>query len=335
MKKIIDIPTGKIIIDEYSRGPLETLTIGDYGKSKNIKAHFLGFDKEINGVANGKCMPLSEKWVMTLSTQYGCQMSCLFCDAHNIKFGGNASFWDLKRQLMNARNEYPNVGYTDRLNIHFARMGEPVHNAENVFNFSRWLADKRAFQNETGLRVETIHPVFTTMCPRTPNNNSRTRQAIEQWVHMKNNAFNGQAGLQLSINTTHNEARDKMFNNLSMGLADIANMCRSLPDPLGRKYCLNFAVTDTTEINPYILQDHFDKNKFMLKITPIHNNNACRENGFETKEGYSSYSAYRDIERSLVGNGWDVLVFVPSMDEENGCVTCGNAILGGSELKLS
>lgn len=333
MKKVIDIPTGKIIIDEYSRGPLETLTIGDYGKSKNIKAHFLGFDKEINGVANGKCMSLSEKWVMTLSTQYGCQMNCTFCDAHNVKFGGNASFWDLKQQLMNARNEYPNVGYTDRLNIHFARMGEPVHNADNVFNFSRWLADKRAFQNETGLRVETIHPVFTTMCPRTSSDNKKTKDAVLQWAHIKNNLFNGQAGLQLSINSTLDSARDTMFNGLSMSLKEIAEMCDELPMPLGRKYCLNFAVSDDTVMQAYILGELFHKDKFMIKITPIHNNNACRENNIRTSEGYASYRPYRALEQRLVDRGWDVLVFVPSMDEENGCVTCGNAILGGSEIK--
>lgn len=334
MKKVIELPTGKIIIDNYSKGELETLTIGDYGKSKNIKADFLGFTDEINGVSNGKCLPLSEKWVMTLSTQYGCQMACRFCDAHKVKFGGNASFYDLKTQLLNARNEYPNIGYTDRLNIHFARMGEPVHNAENIFNFSRWLADKRAFQNDTNLRVETIHPVFTTMCPKSSAGNKKTIEIVNQWVDMKNNLFNGQAGLQLSINTTDVRERNYMFNNLSMSLRDIAQMCRNLPIPLGRKYCLNFAVTNDTVIDAAVLNELFDKEKFMLKITPIHNNKACIENGYETKEGYSSYAPYRDMEKDLTANGWDVLVFVPSMDEENGCVTCGNAILGGSELKL-
>ena len=33
--------------------------------------------------------------------------------------------------------------------------------------------------------------------------------------------------------------------------------------------------------------------------------------------------------------GFDVLVFVPSIDEEDGLVTCGNAILGGSTLKYN
>lgn len=330
MKKIIDLPTGKIIIGDYSKGRLETLSIGDYGKSKNIKADFLGFTDEIKGVGNGKIKRLSEKWVVTLSTQYGCSMKCRFCDAPNVKFNGNATFDDLKTQLMNARAQYWDVSYTDRLNIHFARMGEPVFNKENVFNFARWLSDKRAFQHYTKLAVETIHPVFTTMCPDV----RQTRGAIEEWCHIKNHLFNGQAGLQLSINTTDKNKRDFMFSGLSMSLAKIANVARDLPRPLGRKYCLNFAISDDHDINPYILLDHFSPTDWMIKITPIHNNTACEENGFCTTNGYINYDAYRNIEKSLINAGYDVLIFVPSMDEENGAISCGNAILGGSKIKL-
>jgi 23S rRNA (adenine2503-C2)-methyltransferase len=326
--KTIELPTGKIIIDEYSKGELETLSIGDYGKSKNIKADFLGFHNEVNGVPNGNCLPLSEKWVMTLSTQYGCAMKCTFCDAHQVKYAGNASFEDLKKQLILARNAFPDVAYTDRLNIHFARMGEPVFNNSNVFDFAHWLADKKIFQRDIKLRVETIHPVFTTMCPRV----KETESVIKKWTAIKNYTFNGQAGLQLSINTTDDDARNKMFNGLAMTLSDIAKI--KLEEPLGRKYCLNFAITDDTIIDEVKLKQLFDPEKWMVKITPIHNNNACAMNNMKTTDGYSSYTAYKSHEERLKAVGFDVLVFVPSLDEENSTITCGNAILGGSKIKL-
>ena len=56
------IPTGYLFADDYSKGRLETLSIGDYGKRRNVKADFLGYTDEIHGVENGPCMPLSEKW---------------------------------------------------------------------------------------------------------------------------------------------------------------------------------------------------------------------------------------------------------------------------------
>jgi 23S rRNA (adenine2503-C2)-methyltransferase len=81
------------------------------------------------------------------------------------------------------------------------------------------------------------------------------------------------------------------------------------------------------------LADLFDPARFMVKITPIHNNNACRDNNIATIGGYDSYLSYSEPEARLKEAGFDVLVFVPSMDEEDGLVTCGNAVLGGGELR--
>ena len=46
------IPTGYLFVDDYEKGKLETLSIGDYGKKANVKADFLGYTDEINGVSN-------------------------------------------------------------------------------------------------------------------------------------------------------------------------------------------------------------------------------------------------------------------------------------------
>lgn len=329
--KIFDLPTGKLFTDTYEKGELETLSIGDYGKQHNIKADFLGFTKEINGVPNMETMPLSEKWVITLSTQYGCAMNCTFCDVPNIKYNGNVSFEDLKKQLYSAISLYPNVKYTDRLNIHFARMGEPIFNKE-VFKFAWWLYKyKQTIQEDTGLRIETLHPVLTTMLP---NQFKHLEDKLNEWCEIKNELYNGQAGLQLSINSTDEEQRNKIFNKHQLSLRELSRITNRLPDPIGRKYCLNFAYSTDFIVDAQRLVDLFDPNKFMCKITPIHNNNSCARNNIKTDGGYYSYHPYRQVEEDLKEVGFDALVFVPSMDEENGCITCGNAILGGSKLNL-
>jgi 23S rRNA (adenine2503-C2)-methyltransferase len=125
-----------------------------------------------------------------------------------------------------------------------------------------------------------------------------------------------------------------MFKNHSLSLKDISKLVEEIQEPVGRKYCLNFAYADEYEIDSKKLSDLFDPDLFMVKITPIHNNNSCRENGIKTTNGYESYKKYEEIENNLVESGFDTLVFIPSMDEENGCITCGNAILGGSTLRL-
>jgi 23S rRNA (adenine2503-C2)-methyltransferase len=326
------IPTGYLFTGEYSKGQLEALSIGDYGKHHNVKADFLGYTREIEGVPNTSCMPLSEKWVITLSTQYGCPMKCSFCDVPNIPFRGNASFDDLQNQFFDALSLFPNVRYTERLNIHFARMGEPIFN-ENVFKFATWLADNKPYiQIKANLRIEVIHPVLTTSCPK---NFDRFEERLNWWSGIKNDHFNGQAGLQLSINSTSDEQRDKMFRGMQMSLEDIASVVKYLPPPISRKYCLNFAYSTDFEIDADRLRYYFDPNKFMCKITPIHNNNACRSNNIATVGGYESYHPYRQVEKDLKDAGFDVLVFVPSIDEEDGLVTCGNLITGGGKLKTT
>lgn len=329
----IELPTGYLIVDDYSHGKLETLSIGDYGKDKNIKADFLGYSNEVNGVPNGPVKPLQEKWVITLSTQFGCPMKCTFCDVPNVGYHGNATFADLKKQFYSALSVFKGVKYTDRLNIHFARMGEPSFNSF-VFTFSSFLAkDKRKIQDETGIRIETIHPVVSTMCPK--HKGDLIKNNIRLWAkNYKNILFNGQAGLQLSINSTSNEQRDKMFNGCSMSLEEISEMVKDFDSPLGRKYCLNFAYASGNEVNGEKLAKLFDPDKWMVKITPIHNNTSCRQNNIQTIDGYSSYQPYKIPEENFKNAGFDVLVFVPSQDEEDSCITCGNAILGGSQLKV-
>lgn len=326
MPKTITIPTGYLFTSECSRGELETLSIGDYGKSHNVKADFLGYTSEINGVPNTTCMPLSEKWVITVSTQFGCSMDCKFCDCPQVQFRGNATFEDLKSQVYAAIRKFPNVKYTERLNLHFARMGEPIYN-KAVFEFAKWLYNhKPKIQQDTGLRIETIHPVLTTSLPeKLPGMGDR----IVEWCHIKNNIYNGQAGLQLSINSTNDAQRDEMFNGKSLNLSGISKICEALPPPISRKYCLNFALASNYEVDASKLADLFDPEMFMVKITPIHNNTACRQNGIETTDGYEYYLPYKQAEEDLKAAGFDVLVFVPSMDEEDGLVTCGNVVLSG------
>lgn len=330
MNTINTLPTGYLFTDTYSKGELETLSIGDYGKKHNVKADFLGYTNEIAGVPNTACMPLSEKWVITLSTQYGCIMKCNFCDVPNIDFRGNATFHDLKAQLYNAISLFPNVAYTERLNIHFARMGEPIFN-DAVLDFAEWLYnDKQALERDAGLRVEVVHPVLTTSLPR---RYKKLKNKILYWCAIKNDIYNGQAGLQFSINSTDERQRTEMFGDEQIGLSDLAKIADEMPEPIGRKYCLNFAYSTDYIIDADLLSILFDREKFMVKITPIHNNTACRDNGIKTIGGYDSYLPYKGPEEALKAAGFDVLVFVPSLDEEEGLVTCGNVILGGSELK--
>lgn len=319
----IEVPTGNIMIVEGEKGKLEVLSLGDYGRTNNVKAQFLGLNRDIDGVENGICMPLEEKWVVTLSTQYGCNSACKFCDVPKVGKGINATYDDMKGQIEAALSLHPEVTGTKRLNIHYARMGEPSWNP-NVLKLSYDL--HKIIRPYIGNSL--IHPVFTTMCP---NRNKKLFSMLQEWTNdIKNDLFRGDAGLQLSINSTSDEQRNDMFSGNALSLKEISDIVRDLPMPRGRKYDLNFALADNYEVDAHKLRELFSPEKFMIKITPLHMTHSCKENDIKTSDGYTSFVPYQKVELDLIEAGFDVLIFVPSSDEDEGRITCGNAILSGS-----
>jgi 23S rRNA (adenine2503-C2)-methyltransferase len=118
---------------------------------------------------------------------------------------------------------------------------------------------------------------------------------------------------------------------MSLSLAEISELASRLPMPVGRKYTLNFAVTANTILDAKKLSSLFDKEKFIVKITPIHETKSAVENGFDVTTSYDDYDVYRQFERPLVAEGWDVIVFVPSKEEDGDRITCGNALIASTK----
>ena len=318
--KVIYTHTGKIYVD-FGKN-LEFLTVGDYGKENNIKADFLGLTKEIHGVEH-KDVDLSYKWVATISTQKGCMMNCEFCDCPKFGFKGNVSETEMEYMIQTIlENEECNA--TDRFNVHFARMGEPTFN-KSVLSFTEYKLREIV---RTYIKAKTIHPVVSTMMPKGNNN---LVEFLNDWCRIKNEVYKGEAGLQLSINSTDDIQRRTQFNNKCHTLVDISKIAENLPDPIGRKYTLNFAVTKDTILDASKLSNLFDNKKFIVKITPIHETHAAIDNGYDVGTTYTDYDVYRQFEQPLLDKGWDVIVFVPSKEEDSDRITCGNALI--SEMK--
>lgn len=321
--KKIKVPTGEIYTAEGEKGTLEFLTVGDYGKQANIKADFLGITRELNGVPNGEVQPLTEKWVVTISTQYGCSMGCKFCDVPKVGPGRNATKQDMIDEVLTALEEHPEVKGTKRLNIHFARMGEPTWNPKVI---EAAVEIRRMASIHFGHSV-LIHPVVSTMLPA---NNYKLNDFLWDWAQrIKNDAYDGDAGLQFSINSTDDEQRKYLFSGSSLTLGQISDLADRLPKPKGRKYTLNFALADDSIIEGKVLASLFDPERWICKITPLHRTSSAEQNGIRTTGGYEAFTPYKAVEDDLKAHGFDVIVFVPSYDEDDGLITCGNAILSG------
>ena len=315
--KNIKVPTGNILIVNGDKGNLEMLSLGDYGKEVNVKCDAMGLHRSIAKVNHGGLLPLEEKWVLTVSTQYGCSMGCTFCDVPKVGPGKNASFNDLIKQVLTGIKLHPEIESTKRLNVHFARMGEPTWNP-NILDATKWL--------KTHIDPEyKIHPVVSTMMPK---RNEWLKTFIHTWMRMKNRLLHGEAGLQLSINSTNENERNIMFNNNASSLEEISKIMDGII-PNGRKITLNFAIADY-EIDPCILLKYFDPDDYIIKLTPMHKTSRCIDNNIVTKGDYTTYYPYKRDEENLKKAGYDVLVFIASEYEDLGRITCGNAILSGT-----
>lgn len=311
--------TGAIISDTDLM--LEYLYVGDYGKENNIKASFLGYEKRIDKVEH-KDVDLTEKLVVTVSSQKGCSMNCNFCDCPKVGFHGNLTTSEIISEVSTAVS-LSKIKQGKRLNIHFARMGEPTFN-HNIITASRILRGLYEYD------FKEFHPVVSTMCPKNYNS---LYMFLTTWV-MSGYRYGGSDGygLQFSINTLNEKDRNKMFDNKSLSLREISKLINSLPDPKKRKFTLNFAVTSKSNLDPKLMNKYFDKEKCIVKITPIHETKEAVKNNYEIVK---NYDVYEKFEQPLVKNGWDVIVFIPSEEEDEDRITCGNALISNIKGKTN
>lgn len=302
----IEVPTGHILLLEGHKGPLETVVMGDYGKDVNM-GH--------GAVADGTpLMPLTDKWVFSISTQYGCSMGCQFCDVPKVGPGVNATLHDMQQQVLLGLKTHPEVTYSNRLNIHYARMGEPTFNP-HVLDHARWMKDH--------IDPEfNVHPVLTTMLPK---RNEWLKVMLHAWMRIKNRVYHGNAGLQFSINSTDEAERQRIFSGNSLTLPEIAAMTDGMV-PVGRKITLNFPVCQWA-VDPTVIARYFDPERFLVKLTPMHVTDASRRFGHETSGDYTTPEPYEELAAAFRSEGFDTLIFIASLEEDHGFITCGNAAL--------
>ena len=316
MRQITETHTGKIITDTDLN--LEYLYVGDYGKENNIKASFLGYDKRIDEVKHHD-VDITDKLVVTVSSQKGCPMNCNFCDCPKLGFKGNATLPELVTEIMSGV-ALSGIRHGKRLNVHYARMGEPTFNP-NVITSAEYIAKMLGDEN-SDVTFDEYHPVVSTMMPKA---NKNLKEFLHKWVET-GFVYGGEDGfgLQFSINTLDEDDRNAMFRNRSMSLQEISDVIRELPMPKKRKYTLNFAVTSKSNLDVDLMNKYFDKEKCIVKITPIHETVEAVDEGYEIVK---NFDVYEKFEQPLVDDGWGVIVFVPSREEDADRITCGNSLI--------
>ena len=109
-------------------------------------------------------------------------MRCKFCDCPKFGYHGNVSLDELCYEIETIINN-EDIDHTERFNVRFARMGEPTFN-NAVLDFAEY---KLREVVKTQLSAKTIHPVVSTMLPKS---NRLLEDFIMRWCNIKNKAYN-------------------------------------------------------------------------------------------------------------------------------------------------
>ena len=255
-------------------------------------------------------IPREKKWVLIVSTLYGCPVGCRFCDAGGY-YQGRLSQGEIMSQIdYPVRRRFPDGGVpVEKFKIQFARMGDPALN-ENVLDVLELLP---RIYDAPGLM-----PTLSTIAPR------KSSSFFRRLLQIKEELYRGRFQFQFSIHTTDERKRDWLIPVEKWDLEEISEYGESFHKDGDRKVTLNFALGDGMPVDPKVLLRHFNPDKFLIKITPVNPTYRASENGIFShilpeKENYEIIDALRQA-------GYEVILSIGELEENDIGSNCGQYI---------
>jgi len=258
-------------------------------------------------------IPKQDKWVLIISTLFGCPVGCKMCDAGSFYHG------KLSKQEMLGQIDYLVSKYYDNKNIpvkkfkiQFARMGEPAFNSAVI----DVLNELPLYYNAPGLI-----PSISTVAP------SGCEDFFVRLLEVKNKLYkNGKFQLQFSLHTTDEKLRDDIIPIKKWKFSEIAKFSEKFYAAGDRKITLNFALEKNYNFDIDQLRKYFDPKIFAIKITPINPTlNAIKHK----LESYIKSDINDDKQRlvdKLQTCGYDTLFSVGELEENKIGSNCGQYI---------
>ncbi len=265
-------------------------------------------------------LPRAKKWVLIVSTMFGCPVGCLMCDAGG-SYGGKLSKAEILSQIdYMVDSRFPGGWIpAEKFKIQFARMGEPSLNPA-VLDVLKEIPGR---YDAPGLMpsISSVAPVGS-------------EGFFDDLVDLKNDLYSGgRFQLQFSIHTTDKALRDKLIPMRKWSLRKIAVYGAAFFETGDRKITLNAALVDGVPLDPEILLESFDPVRFLIKITPLNPTYQA------LKHKLSSYIAPLEEERryeivqGLRDVGFEVLVSIGELEENLIGSNCGQYVMRHLEEK--
>ncbi|ODS35996.1 MAG: radical SAM protein [Candidatus Altiarchaeales archaeon WOR_SM1_79] len=255
-------------------------------------------------------IPLEKKWVLIVSSLFGCPVKCKMCDAGG-KYSGKLETDEILGQIdYMVRRRFPDRKVPiPKFKIQFARMGEPSMNM-NVLNALDKLPQ---IYDAPGLI-----PSVSTVAPKSSGD------FLDRLIEIKDRHYpNGRFQLQFSIHSTNPIHRDELIPVKKWSFDEIAEYGARFHKEGDKKITLNFAGAMGYDVEPDIVRKHFDPDLFLIKLTPLNPTVRVKESELESMiDPYDSTSA-KGIVDGFKQNGYDVILSIGEVEENKIGSNCG------------
>lgn len=252
-----------------------------------------------------------EKWVVNISTQFGCPVGCLFCDAGG-DFRGNCTAEEMLDQIRFVLDRHSALAESCRkLKVHFARMGEPALNDAVL---------------ETIARLPAVAPTPGLWCCVATVAPAGRRSWFDRLADLQHHQFPRRFQLQFSVNSTDEATRRRLMPIALEDLDWIAahGVLHYLAG--GRKPALNFALAQDVPFDPRAIIARFDPRVFAVKLTPLNPTAEAGRHGLQTILRSAQADALDDAVAALQAAGFEVLLSVGDAREDRIGSNCGQAV---------
>jgi 23S rRNA (adenine2503-C2)-methyltransferase len=254
-----------------------------------------------------------EKWILLVSTMYGCPVHCAMCDAGGY-YQGNPTADEILEQInfLVQQRFHANIIPSKQFKIQFSRMGEPALNLA-VLEVLKSLSQR---YNAPGLM-----PSISTVAP------AGCKKFFDQLIDIKNEYYSGgRFQFQFSIHTTDEGLRDQIIPIRKWRFSDMAEYGDRFFSPGDRKITLNFALAQQSPLEAGVLKRYFSPEKYLIKITPINPTYRAIETNLISHVDIDSPNQNDEIVSALSAEGYEVIMSIGNVEENFIGSNCGQYV---------
>lgn len=302
--------------------------IAEYGNEEVAKVYVASLRDESAKTAHKKNLiefvesvqpPISrdKKWVLIVSSMFGCPIKCRMCDAGGDYAGKLTTSEILEQVDFMVRKRFPDGKVpVSKFKVQFARMGEPSLNPAVLDAMTELPSEFDA----PGLNAS-----ISTVAPKTP----ATHLFFERLLKIKDDLYpKGRFQLQFSIHTTDQAGRDDLIPVRKWSFKEIAAYGQRFSNPSNgdKKVTLNFAPPEGYPVDASALRTVFDPDKFMIKVTPLNPTVRSKEQSLASAIDPHDHDKSKRLVDAFEAEGYDVILSIGELEENKIGSNCGQFI---------